>query len=396
VATIPVPTPTPTATATPKAETFPLPGRDEIFVYSVGMGADNTVDRFYPRRAVIVQELASGRILAKVPYSGKIDGAFESPMGAALAGRQLVVATESHVLRYELDGSGRTVLFEAPAPQSIADIAVSPDGHAVAVSSNCYLRCPGENAITVIDVNTGSRVIQVKQSAATLGEFRGDFWDLSWRADSLSLWVHGATYSEGGGSRALVTLTGQATPFVTPEWGFGAFSPDGRYFADGSPQIGCMRVGGTTLAIRDTNSGAIVASVAGEGAYAAWEWSPDSKEFVFQVIAGEVLTDCGWADDPGEFRVYSVETGQITPVPNLPALHASWYGPHFVETVCPDGPGIEPVLSRLGGVAAGCRAPGPGDAEGDVFVAGAKIASWPQPSEIPGVQRPNPLGFLPK
>lgn len=392
------PAPQSTSTGTPppnSPSTWALPGRNELFVYTVGMGADQVAGGSDPRRVVVVQDLSTGNLLTQFLYSGKLRGVEVYPVGVELAGRQLVVATRSAVTRYELDGSNPVTLFEPPGTQRVADIAASPDGKMVAITTNCGLACRPENVLAFYEVATGRRILQVTQSAAGLEGFSGDFWQLSWAGDSHGVWVMGATYSEGGGGRAFVTTAGEVRGYTPDQWGFGTFSRSGRYFAEGVPQLGCMRVGGVALRITDMQNGEIVANITGEGGvYAAWEWSPDGDQFVFQYLAGDPSSDCAWASNPVGWRAYSLASGAVTPVADLPSLHRQWYGNRLVEAICDEPRETEPVIDRWGDWDVICRVPRAGDSPGDLFVGGERIANWPDVGPGALGLGYEPVGFL--
>ncbi|HMO54816.1 MAG TPA: LuxR C-terminal-related transcriptional regulator [Tepidiformaceae bacterium] len=393
---------TPTASPTPDPflayQTYPVAGRNGLFVYTVFAGEESTRDRTWPVRELVVQDLGTGQLVAHWAYSG-LDLGY--PIGAVLGGEHIVVATEGGLTRYNIDGSGELRLFSPTTPQTIADIAVSPDGRLVAVSSNCYLMCLSENAVTFFDITSGQRVTQVTQSATGFEGFAGDIWEIAWDGDATGVWVLGATYSEGGGSRAFVGLDGSVEAYRPDDWGFSNLSPSGRYVAEGVPQIGCMRIGGRVFRVTDLDTGAVVATVTGEtGAYAVWEWSPDSSAVVYQFIPGDIEANCDWAGNEPEYRLLTLATGQSQAVNDMTVLHQSWYGEQFVEVVCPDPAPENPVLTRYG-LSSSCKRPGPGETVGDVFVGGAKVASWRtfqdgDPGSGGGFSLVEPVGFLPR
>ncbi len=401
-ATPATPTAPTAATATPDPElvyeTYPVPGRDELFVYTAFVGEETEPNRTWPVRELVVQDLATGTLVASWKYSG-IDLGY--PIGAVVGGGHVVVATQRGLIRYNLDGSGERPLFSPPAPQTIADIAVSADGRLVAVSSNCYLMCLSENAVTFFDITSGQGIGQVTQSAPGFESFAGDIWQIAWDGDGTGVWVLGATYTEGGGGRAFVGLDGSVTPYNPSDWGFSNLSPSGRYVAEGVPQIGCMRIGGRVFRVTDLDTGAVVATVTGEtGAYAVWEWSPDSSAVVYQFIPGDIEANCDWAGNEPDYRLFTLATGQSQSVDDITDLHKSWYGEHFVEVVCLDPSPDNPVLTRYGPNSS-CKQPGPGETVGDVFVGGAKVASWQtfqtgDPGFGSGFGLLEPVGFLPR
>jgi DNA-binding CsgD family transcriptional regulator len=341
---------TPTASPTPDPflayQTYPVPGRDEVFVYTVFVKWEGSTEQTWPIRSVVVQDLATGRLIGNWKYSGRDLG---YPIGAVVGKEHVVVATHSSLTRYNLDGSGERLLFQLRAPQSLADVAVSPDGRLLAVTSNCVTTCVPLNAVTFFDIATGQQIGQVTQSSPGFEGFAGDVWQLSWHGDGSGVWVIGATYTHGGGGRAFVGIDGEVEPYLADDWGFSTWSPSGRYLADGAPQVGCMREGGRALRITDMDTGQVVANVTGEaGVYAVWEWAPDSSAIVYQFIPGEIDDGCDWAGNPGEYRMYTLVTGDIESVSDLSALHRRWYGDIFVEVVCDEPRPEDPVVSRYG------------------------------------------------
>jgi hypothetical protein len=93
--------------------------------------------------------------------------------------------------------------------------------------------------------------------------------------------------------------------------------------------------------------------------------------------------------------MYTLATGEIEPVPDLSELHQRWYGDRFVEVICDERRGDEPVVSRYGYQAV-CKEPLPGEMPGDVFIAGAKVANWPQLGHIGLLLGLDPVAFLPR
>jgi hypothetical protein len=139
-----------------------VPGRDEVFVYTVFVKWEGSTEQTWPIRSVVVQDLATGRLIGNWKYSGRDLG---YPIGAVVGKEHVVVATHSSLTRYNLDGSGERLLFQLRAPQSLADVAVSPDGRLLAVTSNCVTTCVPLNAVTFFDIATGQQIGQVTQSS---------------------------------------------------------------------------------------------------------------------------------------------------------------------------------------------------------------------------------------
>ena len=386
---------TPSASATPGAPAlYPHPRLDELFVYTASTGEDHSGSRAYPRRSVVIQDLRSGTIVSTIPYSGR-DGSRERyPVGAALAGRQIVTADESEVIRHELNGARPTTIFTPPSPQAVADIAVSDDGRFVAISSNCQVSCTPDNLLTFIEVATGTVVHQVRQGDGQFEGFRGSVWQLEWRDDGRGVFVAGATYSEQPGGRATVFLDG-AVSVHPPVVGFATIAPNGRLLADAPEQLPCERVGGRWFAVTELDTGNPVAIAEGErGAYAAWEWSPDSSQVVYQFLPGDTAT-CEWAGSQAvELRLFDIPSARTRNVPTLGDVHAEWYGERFVEVLCEEPRPEEPVRNRWGDVAAICKSAQPGGRTGDLFLGGARIANWPTLGSQYSNRGIEPVGFL--
>lgn len=362
-----------------------------MFVYVVTLGFDRAPGRLYPRKQAIIQDLRAGRIESRIDFGGS----GEYPVGAALAGRQIVLATEKDLVRFELDGSGERTLFSALESAPIQDLAVSPDGKIAAVAMGCAGGspvCPSGPAVAFVDVVSGATVAMADHAALRAGGFKGYAWQLLWRADGVGVVLKGGTGSEAVGGRALVKLDGAVTVYQQPA-GYGSVSPDGRFAAENTDELGCMRVGGHAIQVVNLETGAVVRHVdGGVGAYAAWEWSPDSRSVLYQFLPSADLTGCEWASVRPEYWLLDLATGASAAVPDVPALQADWYGPHYVELVWAEGTPNQPALSRTGDLDAVFRAASAGDEDGDLFVGGVKIASWP-PLDPPS-ERPQPVGFL--
>ena len=380
------PSPAPSAVSSPavsatsplaRPATYPLPGTSGLFVYTVPLGRDTSSDRDVPRRAVIVQDLATGAIQATVEYSGIIDGKEAFPVGAALAGRHIIVATPSRVTRYALDGSAPSVLLSHAHEPSIANIAISADGVLLAVADGCRSpACEALPAVTILDIATGNTVAVHTHAALRAAGFRGYAWRLHWREDGSGVVVVGGTGSEAPGGRALGGVDGSLTVYPQP-LGYGNISPDGRFVFETPGGLGCMHIGGPSVRLVDLDSGDTLITREGRpGAYAPWEWSPDGASVIYLFLPGDT-SSCAWAEADPEFILLDLATLTERTLPGLSEVHRSWYGDNLVEVICERPAPDEPVLGRRGRVQPVCIAAAQGDARGDVFLGGHRIASWP-------------------
>ena len=244
--------PTPTATPRPvEPETYALPGSSELFVYTVEVGSDSFEDRRVPRRVAVVQDLATGRVLTWLNYGGIRGMEGHYPVDVQLAGRRLIVATESAVTRYELDGSGETRLLTEPNAGAggyfgIQDIAVSGDGQHVAVSHGCGFPCESGTAVSIVEIATGRLVVEAGYASLRAAGFAGYVWQLVWRDDVPGVLLVGATGSEAPGGRAIVGLDTEVVGLERPSV-YGSVSPDGRFSFQNPLQLTCEYIGGTRL-----------------------------------------------------------------------------------------------------------------------------------------------------
>lgn len=381
----------PTPTAVTQVRTYPNPQATGTFVYIVMVGVDRTTERFYPKLEVIAQDLRSGRITARIPFGG----AGEYPLAASIAGERIIVATESRMVRFARDGSSELTLFRTSDTAPIQDLAVSPDGTIAAVAMACAVPdCPSGPAAAFVRVDSGAVLASVDHAALRAGGFKGYAWQIRWRDDGAGAVLKGGTGSEAVGGRALVRPDGSATVYQQPP-GYGNVSPDGRLAADNTDQFSCMRVGGHAIQVVELDSGRTLRAIGGgAGAYATWEWSPDSRAVLYQFLPSNNLDDCIWTEASVEFWLLDLGTGVSSAIADVRQLHVDWYGARLVEVACSEGPYAEPVLDRRGNSNAVCRPLATGDADGDIFLGGVKIASWPPAEEPPRTTRPVPVGFL--
>jgi hypothetical protein len=368
-----------------------LPGSRELLVYTVALGKVDTGVRLFPRRAVVVQDLATGRVISLIEYSA----AGEFPVGVELAGRGLVIATEVAVTIRDLDGSNALTLLLPGAGDSITDVAVSPDGLLVAAATMCPGQCGDDRAaVTFVAIGDGKVVSMVPAESLRAAGFLGYAWQLRWRDDGRGVFLSGGTASERPGGRALVRTDGSVTVYEEPR-GFGSIAPNGRLMADGVGQLPCEFIGASAVRISELDTGRVLLDHQAPGkVFSVWEWAPDSSAVLVTVRQGSA-DNCDWTRAPREFRLYDLASATFSTVSELQALHARWYGVHLFETICEDRRQDAPILDRWGSAGPGCHEPAPGEAIGDVFVGGERVARWPStgtPALLLGIE---PVGFLP-
>lgn len=342
-------------------------------------------------RAVVVQDLATGRIESQFTYSGPDLG---YPAGVLLAGQRIVVATELRVTRHELDGSQPFVLFETVGEAVIGNIAVSPDDTIVAVATQC-LPCADRGSVRFVRVADGTILSEVPTSSLNDAGFRGYAWQLRFRADGTGVFVAGGTSSEAWGGRATVFTDGTFVVHDAPQ-GFGAISPDGILYAEGAGIAGaCMHAAGRTLRVANLDSSTVLHEITpGDAAIAPWEWSPGGTKLLYLTLAGPLGDACTWTESPEEFHLLDLATGAVTPVSGIAALHRDWYGDALVETACERWPSTSPVLNRWGGWDAGCVEISGTVQPGDLFLGGQKIANWPNTGSRGLAGDIQPVGFV--
>lgn len=371
--------------------TYPLPGGKGLFVYTVLLERKSVADRAWPVRAIVVQDLATGRLERQFTYSGPDLG---YPAGVLLAGQRIIVATEPRVTRHELDGSQPFVLFEAKGEPVVGNVAVSPDGSIVAVATYC-LGCTDRGSVRFVGVADGKIVSEVPTSRLNEAGFRGYAWQLRFRADGAGVFVAGGTSSEAWGGRATVFTDGTFAVHQEPQ-GFGAVSPDGTVYAEGTGIAGpCMHAAGRTLRVLGLESASVLYEHSpGNAAIAPWEWSPDGTKLLYLTLAGPLDGTCAWTESPEEFHLLHVGTRTITPVTDVREIHRDWYGDALVEAACERWPSTSPVLNRWGAWNAGCVELSGTVQLGDLFVGGRKIANWPNTGSRGLVGDIQPVGFV--
>ena len=332
------PSPSPVATSTAATG---IDWSHRLAIYTAQIGVEQGSNQTYVKRAVFTWDLDEGRLAAAFEYSGS----GEYAVVAALAGHEIVFATEARVVRSHLDGTDQQELLKAGEGKVIEDIRVSPDARLLAVVvSPRNIPEPGD--LYVLDVGTGAERLHVRQSDPRLAGMRGTIWQAQWRNDGIGLLVSSATHSEAFGGLATVFLDGRVR--LEDIQGYGNLSPSGQLWAGNVGQVGCMFVGGHELIIRDLDSGQVPVRARSESAvYTPWEWSPDGSQFVF---LQQDAQDCDQLSS--ERQIAWVVTGSgnsfgaPTRVDDLSALHRAWYGAQLFTADCDSG--NEPVVDRRG------------------------------------------------
>jgi DNA-binding CsgD family transcriptional regulator len=297
------------------------------FFYSTEVSAVSSGNRRWPTRAIVAYSTATGARDVLLEYGG----VGNYPVAEAVSDVHLFYATEVRVVRAALDGSGRRELLGAsPDDDFVQDIAVSPDGSKLAVTFWGIESEPG-GSLTILDVETGDRLMSTERSRPEFADFAGYFWKVHWRADGLGVVVSGGTSSERPGGRATVMLDGRVT--VDEVQGYAHLAVDGRYLADG-PGVICddMLVSGNTLNLRNLDSGVAVSWDTSDLAITPWAWSPDGTEFLMQARSWSEAQGCG---SDVEWYVFATGPNEGSrAVSDLDQLFTRWYGDQLVELVC--------------------------------------------------------------
>jgi hypothetical protein len=312
-----------------------------LAVYTARLGVEQGPNRVFPKRAVVTWDLDAGKLAASFEYNP----ADEYPVGVALAGRDVVFATEARVVRAHLDGSDQQVLLKAGDGNAIQDIRVAPGGQmlAVVVSPNDIGR-PG--TLRILDLQSGAERFHIDQSDARFDGMRGHFWQVQWRDDESGVIVSMATHSEMYGSRATLFLDGRVR--AEDIQGYGNLSPTGRMWAGDIGQMECMFVGSHEFVIRDLDSGRVPVRLSdAANVYMPLEWAPDGSQFVFLKQTGRTCLDLS-AEKQVAYVVSMSGDAFEAPVrvSDLTALRREWYGDGLFSTDCDDGK--EPRIDRWG------------------------------------------------
>ncbi|MBA4179456.1 MAG: hypothetical protein C0506_02610 [Anaerolinea sp.] len=347
-----------------------------LAVYTTQPRVDWTDARGFPVRALIVWDLNAGKLASSFEYSGK--GVY--PVGVALAGRDVFIATEKQVTFTRLDGTQPRPLLEAEGEAVVQDIAVSPDGGSVAVvvSGNDPSNL-GE--LRVFDIGTLKESFRVRQGDGRFEGMRGHFSELHWRADGTGILVSTATHTEMWGSLATIFLDGRVR--IEAVEGYGNVSPTGTMWAGNVGGVGCMFVGSHEWLIRGLDDGSVPVRGRSESlVFSPWEWSPDGTQFVFTQQEAPNCEDL--SIDKQTAYVVRTQNGTSFGAPervaDLAELHRQWYGDRLFTTDCAHA--IQPAVDRWGEPSLGCTGRAePPDAPRTVRVGGqfAGMAILPQP-----------------
>jgi DNA-binding CsgD family transcriptional regulator len=299
------------------------------------------------------------------------------------------------VVRYNLDGSGETVVLSAAqgaggtGPPHIISIALSPDGSNLAVTEQTGDLCPatGEpqgicdpyedhTKLRVFDAATGDEVMRIDQTDPGFDGFAGQLWRMTWRDDGEAIVVTGATQSEAPGGRAIVTLNGDARTLAEAD--YGDVSPDGRYVAGGAFTLVCGLGGAIEqheLQVTSAGDGSNVTGVSDvSDNFGFIEWAPDGESLVYRAYAlvpDPENGDCPRIDD-ASIRWYTLGMDGLAPVQvdSLFAAREQWFGDQLVTYTCHGEPVTEPDACESQG-----SAPAVVEArfQGDLIVSGQNL-----------------------
>jgi DNA-binding CsgD family transcriptional regulator len=383
---------TPTASTTPDPflayETYPVPGRNELFAYTVFVEEERDADRTWTVRAVVVQDLATGQLVGHWRYSGTALG---GPVNVVLAGDRVIVATHLSVTRYNMDGSDPFVLYEQTGDERIVDVKASPDATTVAVTTVYE-----GGGLVFINIDDGSEIGSVESAVLNADGFIGYAWQVQYRSDGTGVVVAGGTESERPGGRATVYLDGSFVVHPPEPEGYGAVSPSGTLYAQSFGTLGpCFHTAKESLRIYDFDARTDIFQLTPrDAAISPFEWSPDNLQLLYQtwsLVPGE---ECAWIESQPEMFLLDVTAGQVSKMDDVGGLQQAWYGDELVEAGCADERYDWPVRDRYGNFLVSCLGVGPGIAVGDLFVGGERIATWPNqgsPGLYQDIQR---VGFL--
>lgn len=352
-----IPTPTPVTTVTPMPVAFDWSHRLAVYTGRVRVERD-AADRGIPVRAVITWDVTAGKLAASFEYSG--NGAY--PVAIALAGHNVVFATEQQVVETALDGTGLRPVFAAGDGNVIQDMALSPDGKLVAVVvSPEDIAQPG--VLHILALQTLQERLVARQSDSRFASMWGHFGQVQWRGDGAGVLVGTLTHTEMWGALATIFLDGRVR--IEDVQGYGVVSPSGTLRAgDIGESSGCMFIGTHNLVVRNLDTGGTPVSIGGPSntslLFTPWEWSPDGTQFVF--LQQPTPTDCEQLSSASGSIYVMTPLGGGAPqiVGDLAALHRAWYGGDNLFTAdCENG--NDPVAGRSGELRPLCYSqPGPG------------------------------------
>lgn len=341
VGEVPTPTPADTVTPSPTPTAFDWSHRFAVYTGQVRIERDAT-DRSIPVRSLVTWDVTEGKLAASFEYGGS--GAY--PVGVALAGHNVVFATEHQVVEAALDGTERRQVFAAGDGNIIQDIAVSPDGSSLAiVVSPEDIAQPG--VLRILDLQTLQERLVARQSDPRFAPMWGHFGQAQWRGDGAGVLVGTLTHTEMWGSLVTIFLDGRVR--IEDVQGYGNVSPSGRMRAGDIGESGCMFIGTHNFVIRNLDSGETPLSINNPSVVITpWEWSPDGTQFVFlqqpaagcdQISPDRAVIYVIKPSGPGTF-------GAPTVVSDVAALHRDWYGNNLFTADCDHG--NDPVVGRSG------------------------------------------------
>jgi hypothetical protein len=94
-----------------------------------------------------------------------------------------------------------------------------------------------------------------------------------------------------------------------------------------------MAVAGHSFYVRDLDQGIDVAELHNDQVqYTGYDWSPDSREFLFQIRPHVPNATCLQA--PPDYAVLYVDTGKVEAATDLEALYKRWYGSGILWVEC--------------------------------------------------------------
>jgi hypothetical protein len=294
-------------------------------------------------RVLVAYDVEAGEVYWSRNLGSGIDPTVAVPtFKVAKLGKRIAISNGRSIELVTADGANGGTLFHL-IDDSIEDIAASPDGRYLAIAvelagepigtpapdgAQGYRR---RSAVQFLDASSGQIVQTIDSSRPELADFRGSFYWLNWRDDSLGVVVSGATFSENPGGDATLLLDGSVR--VHPVEGYGGIAPNGRLMAHGPSTFGCLAIAGHTLSILDLDSGRNVVSTGSDDeALTGLQWSPDSSEYLFTVRPYDPADACGFDQNaPEQLRLLDVATGEMQPVPDRRALFLRWYGSELIE-----------------------------------------------------------------
>lgn len=373
--------PTPAAASSVTEVPIGIDWSHRLAVYTGQVTLEQTGTRSIPVRNVVTWDVTAGKLAATFEYSGS--GAY--PVGVALAGHDVVFATEHQVVETSLDGTAPRRVFAAGDGDIVQDSAVSPDGRMLAVVVTPKDMTQPAGVLHVIDLQTLQDRLVVQRSDSRLTGLRGYFWQVQWRADATGVLVGTGTQTEMWGALITVFLDGRVR--IEDVQGYGNVSPTGSMRAGDVGQVQCMFVGAHQIVVRNLDTGDTPLSLGGPSSstvYSPWEWSPDGSQFVF---LQQEATTCEELSSGKQVAYVAQTNGTSFPgapvrASDLATLHRDWYGDNLFTADCDHG--NEPVVDRMGHLRPLCfleGGPGPYHAV-NVRVGGQAIGTAVEPEPV--------------